>query len=172
MIQNYGPIPIVSQNPNYDSWPICTLNCRFLVTPQLPVVFHDFRHWLQVWAPLPRSLPFCPLSLIPQPVAPSPFMRVDEPSCRRRCLKCSGWALFSAASSTISLWLSCSNRRDFRPTIRGEKCTMASYLYRITKNVFPPKIVHLLPKITAFPVTVGPCSNSPLTLTCGLSPSH
>ena len=136
---------------------LCT--AALSVTSQLPTVFHDFWRWSRVWESLPRSLPFCPLSLIPQPIAPSSFMRVAEPSCRHHFLKCSGWALFSAASSTISLWLSCSNRHDFRPAIHGGNCTMVSYLYCIAKTFFPPKIVHLLPKIAAFHVAVEPCSN-------------
>ena len=102
MIKICGPIPTVIQNPNYDSQLICTLNCRLLVTLQLYAVFRDFRRGSWVWAPLPWLLPFCPLSLIHWLVAPSPFMRVAKPSCRRRCLKCSGWALSSAASGTIS----------------------------------------------------------------------
>ena len=138
MIQNCGPIPRVTQNPNYDSQLICTLNCHLLVTLQLSAVFHDVWHWSWVWAPLPWSLPFCPLSLIPQLVAPSPFMRVAEPSCCCRCLKCSGWALFSAASSTISLWLSSLFRREMRygvvPLSHRQNCISSKNCPSSTKN--------------------------------------
>ena len=153
MIQNYGPIPTVTQNPNCDSRPIYTLNCRLLVTLQLSAVFRDFRRWLWVWTPLRRLLPFCPLSLIPQPIPPSPFMRVAEPSCRRRCLKCSGWALFLAALGTISFDFLVPTTAISRPDPRWEMCySIIPLLHRIayiTSLSASPKL-YFLQKLSIF----------------------
>ena len=97
---------------------LSVLELPLFVTPQLSAVFHASWCWSWVWASLPRSLPFYPLSSIPRPIAPFLFMRVAEPSCLRRCLKCSGWALSSRPLGYCCLWISSSYIAAF-PVVAG-----------------------------------------------------
>ena len=103
-------------------------------------------------------------------IAPSSFMRVVEPSCLPP-LPSMQWvsSLFLAAQLPLPLF-------DFPISkIHGFRlCSAAGTVLRRRSSIlssFPPKLISP-PKLAASSVVAGPCSNSPLTLTCGSPSSH
>ena len=95
-------------------------------------------------------------------------MRVAEPSCLHHCLQCSGWALSSRLLRYSRLpWLLHLLRHGFR------LCSVVGNVLQCCSSILSPLRQNCLSaKLAASSVAAGPCSNSPLTLTCGSPPSH